>query len=78
MVSDQELADRRRRQQQYGRNQVIQTIERQGQHNLIPKDEEVPVVPDDDNDSDDDNDNDNQQDYWQSRNLNQRGWVPNC
>ena len=44
---------------------------------MIPKDEEVPVVPDDDNDSDDDNDNDNQQDYWQPRNLNRRGWVPN-
>jgi hypothetical protein len=76
-LSDQELADRRRCQQRYGRNQVIQTVERQGQHNLIPEEEEVPVVPDDDNDSDDDNDNDNQQDYWQPRNLNRRGWVPN-
>ena len=35
------------------------------------------VVTSDDNDSDDDNDNDNQQDYWQPRNPNRRGWVPN-
>jgi hypothetical protein len=63
-LSDHELQDRRRKNQQYHRNQTTQGVTRQNQPELPEDADDVPGIQ---VDNDDSNDDDDQGDYWQPK-----------